>query len=68
MEYEITQHGVTYVVEPLIDDGELFAVIRSASGLEAYGAEDLPELFGDQVHARLARELEAMMLAEGGEV
>ena len=68
MEYEITKGSVVYVVEPLIDDGELFAVIRSVSGLDTYGAEELSELFSEDAQRELARELEAMMRAEGDEV
>lgn len=68
MEYEITRHGVTYVVEPMIDDDELYAVIRSVSGLEAYCADDLAGLFSDAVHRELTRELAEIMQAEGEEV
>ena len=57
MEYEITITGVTYTVEPYIDEGELFAVIRSARGLAQYGSDELPGLFSDDVHRRLAREM-----------
>lgn len=68
MEYEITRHGVTYVVEPMTDDDEMFAVIRSASGLKAYCADDLAGLFSDAVHRELTRELAEIMQAEGDEV
>ena len=68
MEYEIEWAGVKYTVEPYIDDGELFAVIRSVSGLEQYGADELTGLFSEEAHFQLARELEAMMRAEGDEV
>ena len=68
MEYEITLAGVTYIVEPLIDDGELFAAIRSVSGLEQYGSDELPGLFSEDVQHELARELAEIMQAEGDEV
>ena len=79
MGYEINLGGVLYVVEPYVDVDETFAVIRSVSGLEEYGPDQLSELFSDTVHRRLARELEkimkeeeeeqeVMMRAEGGEV
>lgn len=68
MEYEIKRHGVTYVVEPMIDDDEMFAVIRSARGLEAYGADDLAGLFSEAVQRELTRELAEIMQAEGDEV
>ena len=68
MEYEITKGSVTYVVDPLIDDGDLYAVIRSVSGLEQYGSDELPGLFSDAVQRELARELAEMMRAEGDEV
>ncbi len=68
MEYEITLTGATYTVEPYVDDGEAFAVIRSVSGLEQWGSDDLPFLFDDDVHRRLTRELREMMRAEGDEV
>ena len=68
MEYEITRHGVTYVVEPYVDDGELFAVIRSVSGLEAYGSDELSALFSEAVQRELSRELAEIMQAEGDEV
>lgn len=70
MEYEITRHGVTYVVEPMMDDDELFAVIRSVSGLEAYCADDLSGLFSEAVHRHLTRELEKILKEdeEEGEV
>ena len=68
MEYEITKGSVVYVVEPLIDDGELYAVIRSASGLDTYGSDELSALFSEAVQHDLARELAEMMQAEGDEV
>lgn len=68
MEYEINKAGVSYVVEPYVDDGELFAVIRSVSGLEQYGSDEVSALFSEQVHRQLARDLAEIMLAEGDEV
>lgn len=68
MEYEITLYGVTYTVEPLVDDGELFAVIQSVRGLEQYGPDELPGLFDDDAHQNLARELEKIMRDEGWDV
>lgn len=67
MEYEIALYGVNYTVEPLIDDGELFAVIRSVTGLEQYGSDELPGLFTEDVQRELARELLAIMQAERDE-
>lgn len=68
MEYEIDLGGVLYVVEPYVDVDELFAVIRSVSGLEEYSPDELPELFSDKVHRRLARKLEKLMKEEGEEL
>lgn len=68
MEYEITKGSVVYVVEPLIDDGLLYAVIRSARGLDVYGSDELSALFSEEVQRELARELESIMKKEGEEV
>lgn len=65
--YTIKRLGVTYEVEPYEDDGELFAVIHSASGLERFGSDELASLFSEYVHRELARELERLMIAEASE-
>lgn len=65
--YTIKRLGVTYDVSPYEDDGELFAVIHSASGLERFGSDELASVFDEDTHRALAKELERLMIAEASE-
>lgn len=67
MTYTIERLGVTYEVEPYEDDGELFAVIHSASGLESFGSDELASMFDEEAHQWLAAELKRRMIAEASE-
>jgi len=53
--YQIKFAGLTYHVEPFFDDGELFAVIHRAEGLEQYGPDELPAMFDQEAHTELAK-------------
>lgn len=68
MTYTIKRFGVTYEVEPYEDEGEIFAVIRSASGLESLGSDELASMFDEEAHQRLVAELERRMIAEAREL
>ena len=62
--YKIELYDVTYHVEPYVDDGEIFAVIHRADGLEQFGSDELPGLFDEATHIKLSRLLaEALMEA-----
>lgn len=65
--YTIERLGVTYDVSPYEDDGELFAAIHSASGLERFGSDELASLFSEYVHRELAQELERIMAEEANQ-
>lgn len=67
MTYKIERLGVTYEVEPYEDDGELFAVIHSATGLESFGSDDLASMFDEEAHQWLSSELNRRMIAEASE-
>lgn len=67
MTYKIERLGVTYEVEPYEDDGEIFAVIHSASGLETFGGDELASMFDEEAHQWLSAELKRRMIAEASE-
>lgn len=67
MTYTIERLGVTYKVEPYMDDGEIFAVIHSASGLESFGSDELASMFDKEAHQWLSAELKRRMIAEASE-
>lgn len=67
MTYTIERLGVTYEVEPYEDDGELFAVIHSATGLESFGRDELASMFDEESHQWLSAELKRRMIAEASE-
>jgi len=62
--YQIKSAGLTYHVEPFFDDGELFAVIHRAEGLEQYGPDELPAMFDQDVHTELAKLLGVILRKE----
>lgn len=65
--YQIKFAGLTYHVEPFFDDGELFAVIHRAEGLEQYGPDELPAMFDQDVHTELAKMLGEVLRKEAEE-
>lgn len=65
--YTIKRLGVTYEVEPYEDEGELFAVIHSATGLERFGSDELATLFDEHTHRALAKKLERIMAEEANQ-
>lgn len=67
MTYTIERLGVTYEVEPYEDNGELFAVIHSATGLESFGSDELASMFDEEAHQWLSAELKRQMIAEASE-
>lgn len=67
MTYKIKRLGVTYEVEPYEDDGELFAVIHSATGLDSWGSDELAAMFDEEAHEWLSAELKRRMIAEASE-
>lgn len=67
MTYTIERLGVTYEVEPYEDDGELFAVIHSATGLDSFGSDELASMFDEESHEWLSAELKRRMIAEASE-
>lgn len=67
MTYTIERLGVTYEVEPYEDDGEVFAVIHSATGLESFGSDELASMFDEEAHQWLSAELKRRMIAERDE-
>lgn len=62
--YTIEHMGITYEVEPYVDDGEIFAVIHSASGLASFGSDELASFFDEEAHQWLSAELKRRMIAE----
>lgn len=67
MTHTIERMGVTYKVEPYEDDGEIFAVIHSASGLEGFGSDELASMFDEEAHQWLSAELKRRMIAEAND-
>lgn len=67
MTYKIKRLGVTYEVEPHEDDGDLFVIIHSASGLENFGSDELASMFDEEAHEWLTAELKRRMIAEASE-
>lgn len=67
MTYTIERLGVTYEVEPYEDDGELFAIIHSATGLAGFGSDELASMFDEEAHQWLSAELKRRMIAEASE-
>lgn len=61
MEYEIVLNGITYTVTAYNDGGAIFANIHSASGLDNFGADELPELFNEETHKTLTAVLRLIM-------
>ena len=67
MTYTIERLGVTYEVEPYDDDGEIFAIIHSASGLASFGSDELASMFNEEACEWLSAELRRRMIAEASE-
>lgn len=67
MTYKIERLGVTYEVEPYEDDGELFAVIHSATGLDSFGSDELASMFDEEAHQWLSAELKRILTQEASE-
>lgn len=61
MKYDIVLNGITYTVTAYSDDGAIFANIHSASGLDNFGADELPELFNEETHEILTAVLRRIM-------
>lgn len=66
--YQIKFAGLTYYVEPFLDEGQLFAVIHRVDGLEQYGPDELPSLFDQEAHTELAKMLGEVLRKEAEEV
>lgn len=66
--YQIKYAGLTYHVEPYEDDGELFAVIHRVDGLEQCAPDELPAMFDQEAHAKLAKLLGEALRKEAEEV